>query len=141
MFPKIVKFTFFSAYIIPVLDLRFKFNFNQFYQFIRDFLRTHTTKVGPFIFISNASDNEGNEIPQFLSVLSSFSHISIPNTISFSHIFSGRFKVHRFKVESSQKSNGMWFFRHSFGPYLFHCSRNNRGDKLRSKFWREKNVQ
>ena len=42
------------------------------------------------------------------------------------------------KVESSQKSNGMWFFRHSFAPYLFHRSRNNRRDKLRSKFWPEK---
>ena len=42
------------------------------------------------------------------------------------------------KVESSQKSNGMWFFRHFFAPYLFHRSRNNRRDKLRSKFWREK---
>ena len=25
--------------------------------------------------------------------------------------------------------------------FLFHRSRNNRRDKLRSKFWREKNVQ
>ena len=32
----------------------------------------------------------------------------------------------------------MWFFRHFFAPYLFHRSRNNRRDKLRSKFWREK---
>ena len=42
------------------------------------------------------------------------------------------------KVESSQKSNGMWFFRHFFAPFLFHRSRNNGLDKLRSKFWREK---
>ena len=42
------------------------------------------------------------------------------------------------QVESSQKSNGMWFSRHFFAPYLFHRSRNNRRDKLRSKFWREK---
>ena len=42
------------------------------------------------------------------------------------------------KVKSSQKSNGMWFFRHFFAPHLFHRSRNNRRDKLRSKFWREK---
>ena len=42
------------------------------------------------------------------------------------------------KVESSQKSNGIWFFRHFFAPYLFHSSRNNRHDKLHSKFWREK---
>ena len=42
------------------------------------------------------------------------------------------------KVESSQKSNGVWFIRHFFAPYLFHRSRNNRPDKLRSKFWREK---
>ena len=42
------------------------------------------------------------------------------------------------KVESPQKSNGMWFFGHFFAPYLFHRSRNNRRDKLRSKFWREK---
>ena len=35
-------------------------------------------------------------------------------------------------------SNGMWFFRHFFTPYLFHRSRNNRRDKLRSKCWREK---
>ena len=42
------------------------------------------------------------------------------------------------KVESSQKSNGMWFFRHFFVPDLFHCSRINRRNKLRSKFWREK---
>ena len=42
------------------------------------------------------------------------------------------------EVESSQKSNGMWFFRHFFAPFLFHRSRNNRLDKLRSKFWREK---
>ena len=42
------------------------------------------------------------------------------------------------KVESSQKSNGMWFFRHFFAPYLFHRSRSNRRDKLRSKVWREK---
>ena len=45
------------------------------------------------------------------------------------------------KVESSQKSNGMWFFRDFFAPFLFDHSRNNRRDKLRSKFWREKNVQ
>ena len=32
-------------------------------------------------------------------------------------------------------------FRHFFSPYLFHRSRNNRRDKLRSKFWLEKNVQ
>ena len=32
----------------------------------------------------------------------------------------------------------MWFFRHFFAPYLFHRSRNNRRDKLRSMFWREK---
>ena len=51
MFSKIVKFTFFNANVIPVLDLRFKFNFNQFYESIRDLLRTHTTKVGPFIFL------------------------------------------------------------------------------------------
>ena len=42
------------------------------------------------------------------------------------------------KVESSQKSNEMWFFRHFFAPYLFDRSRNNRRDKLRSKFWGEK---
>ena len=42
------------------------------------------------------------------------------------------------KVESSQKSNGMWFFRHFLAPNFFHCNRNNRRDKLRSKFWREK---
>ena len=42
------------------------------------------------------------------------------------------------EVESSQKTNGMWFFKHFFAPYLFHRSRNNRFDKLRSKFWREK---
>ena len=42
------------------------------------------------------------------------------------------------KVESSQKSNGMWFFRHCFAQYLFHPSRNNRCHKQRSKFWREK---
>ena len=42
------------------------------------------------------------------------------------------------KVESSEKSNGMWFFRHFFAPYLFHRSRNNRLDKQRSKFWHEK---
>ena len=42
------------------------------------------------------------------------------------------------KVELSQKSNGMWFLRHFFAPYLFHRSENNRRDKLRSKFWREK---
>ena len=35
----------------------------------------------------------------------------------------------------------MWFFRHFFAPYLFHRSINNGRDKLRSKFWREKNVQ
>ena len=32
-------------------------------------------------------------------------------------------------------------FSDIFVPYLFHRSRNNRRDKLRSKFWREKNVQ
>ena len=42
------------------------------------------------------------------------------------------------EVESSLKSNGMWLFRHFFAPYLFDRSRNNRRDKLRSKFWREK---
>ena len=42
------------------------------------------------------------------------------------------------KVESSQKSNGMWFFRHFFAPHMFHCNRNNRRDKPRSKFWLEK---
>ena len=42
------------------------------------------------------------------------------------------------KVESSQKSNGMWFFRHIFAPFLFHRSKSNRLDKLQSKFWREK---
>ena len=42
------------------------------------------------------------------------------------------------KVELSQKSNGMWFFSHFFAPCVFHCSRNYRRDKLRSKFWREK---
>ena len=42
------------------------------------------------------------------------------------------------KVESSQKSIGMWFFRHSFAPYLFHHGRNNRLGRLRSKFWRKK---
>ena len=36
------------------------------------------------------------------------------------------------KVESSQKSNGVWFFRHFFAPYLFDRSRNNRRDKLSS---------
>ena len=45
------------------------------------------------------------------------------------------------KVESSQKSNGTWFFRHFFAPYLFDRSRNNRRYKQPSKFWREKNVQ
>ena len=44
------------------------------------------------------------------------------------------------KVESSQKLNGH-FFRHFFAPYLFHRSRNNRRDKLRSKFWREKMLR
>ena len=63
MFSKIVKFTFFKANVIPVLDLHFKFNFNQFYESIRDLLRTHTTKVGLFTFMNNASNNEGNEIP------------------------------------------------------------------------------
>ena len=42
------------------------------------------------------------------------------------------------KVESSQKSNGMWFFRQFFAPYLFDRRRNNSRDKLRSKFWPEK---
>ena len=42
------------------------------------------------------------------------------------------------KVESSQKSNGMWSFRHFFAPYWFHHSRNNGRDKLRTKFCREK---
>ena len=42
------------------------------------------------------------------------------------------------KVESSQKSNGMWFLRHFFAPFLSHRSKNNRLDKLRSTFWREK---
>ena len=42
------------------------------------------------------------------------------------------------KVESSQKSNGMWFFRHFFAPYLFNRSRNNRRGKLHSKSWRKK---
>ena len=42
------------------------------------------------------------------------------------------------KVESSQKSNGMWFFRHFFAPFLFHRSRNNRRYNQPSKFWREK---
>ena len=63
MFSKIVKFTFFKANVLPFLDLRFKFNFNQFYESIRDLLRTHITKLGPFIFMNNASNNEGNEIP------------------------------------------------------------------------------
>ena len=63
MFSKIVKFTFFNAYFITVLDLRFKFNFNQIYQSIRDLLLTHTTKAGPFIFMNNPSNNESNEIP------------------------------------------------------------------------------
>ena len=44
-------------------------------------------------------------------------------------------------ASSSQKSNGKWFFRHFFAPYLFHRTRSNRHDKLRSKFWRERNVQ
>ena len=38
MFSKIVKFTFFNANVIPVLDLHFKLNFNQFYESIRDLL-------------------------------------------------------------------------------------------------------
>ena len=42
------------------------------------------------------------------------------------------------KDESAQKSNGRWFFRHFFTQYLFHRSRNNRRDKLRSKLSREK---
>ena len=42
------------------------------------------------------------------------------------------------KVESSQKSNGMWFFRHFFAPYLFDRSRNNRRYKQPSRFSREK---
>ena len=32
----------------------------------------------------------------------------------------------------------MWFSRHFFAPFLFDRSRNNRRDKLRSKFWSEK---
>ena len=63
MFSKIVKFTFFKANVIPVLYLCFKLNFNQFYESIRDLLRTHTTEVGLFIFMNNDSNNEGNEIP------------------------------------------------------------------------------
>ena len=58
MFSKIV-----NAYVIPVVDLRLNFNFNQFYHFIRDLLRIHTPKVGSFIFMNYASNNEGNEIP------------------------------------------------------------------------------
>ena len=42
------------------------------------------------------------------------------------------------KVELSLKSNGMWFFRHFFAPYLFHRSRNNWRDKLRSSFGSKK---
>ena len=40
-----------------------------------------------------------------------------------------------------QKSNRMWFFGHFFAPYLQQCNKNNTSDKLRSTFWREKNVQ
>ena len=32
-------------------------------------------------------------------------------------------------------------FQTFFAPYLFHHSKSNRRDKLRSKFWRQKNVQ
>ena len=32
----------------------------------------------------------------------------------------------------------LWTF---FAPYLWHCNRNNTSDKLRSTFWRNKNVQ
>ena len=63
MFSKIVKFIISNTNVIPVLDLCFMFHSNQFYESIRDLLRTHTTKVGPFIFMNNASNNEGNEIP------------------------------------------------------------------------------
>ena len=63
MFSETVKFTIFNAFVILVVNLRSEFNFNQFYQSIRDLLCIHTTKVGPFIFMNNASDNEGYEIP------------------------------------------------------------------------------
>ena len=42
------------------------------------------------------------------------------------------------KVKSSENSNGMSFCRHFFSPYLFYRCRNNRRDKQRNKFWREK---
>ena len=42
------------------------------------------------------------------------------------------------KLNHLKTSNGMWFFRHFFAPYLFERSRNNRRYKQPSKFWREK---
>ena len=42
------------------------------------------------------------------------------------------------KVESSQKSNGMWFFRHFFAPFLFHHSKTNRLDNYAASFGAKK---
>ena len=49
--------------------LNWQFNFDRFGQSIRDLLRLHTTKVGPFISMFYASNNEGNKVPKFFSVL------------------------------------------------------------------------
>ena len=65
-----VKITIFYTNVVSILDLHFKLNFDQFCQSISDLFRIHTTKVGPFILVYYASDNnKGNEIPKFFSVL------------------------------------------------------------------------
>ena len=76
------------------------------------------------IFLFSMGDNAKWGLTQFWELLTVISYCWFHGSSSkgFSIVFPAPWLA---KVESSQKSTGMWFFRHFFAPFLFNRSRNN----------------